>query len=165
MSTEADKPTKVCPDCAETVLRAARKCRFCGFRFDGAQPEAEQQGLGLFGFRRRTRPSTVPAVLAGWGLELEDEEQVGAFVMAEVDGANGFLVLTSSRFLFFEGNGKQCTLVQERALAELEDVELVRSGLRRRLRIAWDSATTVVGSLERELMRDLHDRLRTHVRA
>ena len=26
--------TKACPDCAENVKFAARKCRFCGFRFD-----------------------------------------------------------------------------------------------------------------------------------
>jgi hypothetical protein len=29
---EAD--SKLCPDCAERVKADARKCRFCGYRFD-----------------------------------------------------------------------------------------------------------------------------------
>jgi hypothetical protein len=34
------EPTKRCPDCAETVLAAARKCRFCGYVFADAAPVA-----------------------------------------------------------------------------------------------------------------------------
>jgi hypothetical protein len=30
----ADPEMKACPDCAEEVKAAARKCRFCGYRFD-----------------------------------------------------------------------------------------------------------------------------------
>ena len=33
------EPKRVCPDCAEKVLRRARVCRFCGYRFaDPAEP-------------------------------------------------------------------------------------------------------------------------------
>ena len=28
---------KACPDCAENVRSAARKCRYCGFRFDAVE--------------------------------------------------------------------------------------------------------------------------------
>lgn len=31
---EAGDETKICPDCAEQVKEAARKCRFCGYRFE-----------------------------------------------------------------------------------------------------------------------------------
>lgn len=27
------RPTRACPDCAETVLAAARRCRYCGYEF------------------------------------------------------------------------------------------------------------------------------------
>ena len=30
----AEEATKMCPDCAETILSAARVCRHCGYRFD-----------------------------------------------------------------------------------------------------------------------------------
>lgn len=31
-----ESDTKGCPDCANRVLSAARKCQYCGYRFDGA---------------------------------------------------------------------------------------------------------------------------------
>lgn len=35
---EIKEDTKICPDCAETVKAAARKCRFCGYVFSEDQP-------------------------------------------------------------------------------------------------------------------------------
>lgn len=36
MAATIGSQAKVCPDCAEQVNSAARKCRFCGFTFDEA---------------------------------------------------------------------------------------------------------------------------------
>jgi Uncharacterised protein family UPF0547 len=33
----AEPDLKACPDCAESVRSAARKCRYCGYRFDGVE--------------------------------------------------------------------------------------------------------------------------------
>jgi hypothetical protein len=37
-SPHAQEPdVKACPDCAESVRSAARKCRYCGYRFDAVE--------------------------------------------------------------------------------------------------------------------------------
>src|SRR4051812_34957963 len=37
---------KVCPDCAESVKRAARVCRYCGFRFEPTDRRLAAQEAG-----------------------------------------------------------------------------------------------------------------------
>jgi hypothetical protein len=37
---DVEEPTRRCPECAETILAAARMCKHCGARLDGAEPPA-----------------------------------------------------------------------------------------------------------------------------
>jgi len=51
-----EQPTKTCPDCAETVLAAARVCRYCGHEFHAAGPaegSATPAGSDVRGSKRR----------------------------------------------------------------------------------------------------------------
>lgn len=43
-SAVAEPDLKACPDCAEHVRSAARKCRYCGYRFDGVERDWVEHG-------------------------------------------------------------------------------------------------------------------------
>lgn len=104
---------KQCPDCAEMVRAQARKCRFCGYRFD--EPAASGPGRGSRAARgalgaltaRGGSPASVTELLAQWGHELEQGEHVAFFVSAEAVGSAaepggvGFLVVTDRRLAFY----------------------------------------------------------------
>lgn len=101
--TQADAPAhKQCPDCAEQVLAAARKCRYCGYRFDRRQSAGGSLFDGLVGaLRKDTSEATFEELLADWGTSLGGSEEAKWFRLAEVDQRPGYVLLTSERFLFF----------------------------------------------------------------
>ena len=81
---------KQCPDCAEQVLAAARKCRYCGYRFDGRQRAGASLLGGLLGgLRKDTTDATFEEVLADWGTSLAEGEAVEWFRLAEVGPPSG----------------------------------------------------------------------------
>lgn len=98
-------------------------------------------------------------VLQGWGVELHEEEQIEAFFVADVDESAGFLAITSRRFIFVADTGKGPTVVHEHLLSAARNVELVRRGLRRRLRVSWHGTDSLVGGLDRKALERLQHQL------
>ena len=129
---------KQCPDCAEQVLAAARKCRYCGYRFDGRRRSRGPSLLGdlLGGLRKDTTNATFEEVLADWGTNLDEGEVVHWFRLADVDHHPGYLLVTSRRLVFFNQTSRT---THERAfeypLTLLSDVRLSGRGSRRRLEL------------------------------
>jgi hypothetical protein len=135
---DAAQPTyKPCPDCAEQVLAAARKCRYCGYRFDGRRRAGGSLIADLLGgLRKDTTDATFEEVFADWGTSLEEGEAVHWFRLADVDHHPGYLLVTSRRLLFFNQTSRT---THERAfeypLTLLSDVRLSGRGSKRRLEL------------------------------
>ena len=102
MATAEDQ--KRCPDCAELVLAAARKCRYCGYRFDNSSPLSGGSLLDLL--RRPRGTASLRELLARWGTELRPQEAVSYFGHCCLDGNAGYLLITTDRLAFFAGRGQ-----------------------------------------------------------
>ena len=146
--------TKQCPDCAEQVLAQARKCRYCGYRFD------RRAGSSFFGdllgnLRNDAPDGTVPQLLADWGVALADGEQVRFFRLVELDGETGYLLVTGSRLAFFASRGRpQHDKLLEFPLARVSNTHIHGRVRRRRLKLSAATVDHVVradsrGDLER----------------
>jgi len=138
--------TKQCPDCAEQVLAAARKCRYCGYRFDRA---GGALGDLLAGWRRDKRDVTLAEVIADWDVSLEGGEEARFFRLAELDGRLGFLLVTGTRLVFCaaRGRSRRDELV-ERPLDGISHARIRGRFGGRRLEFggsAWEHAVRVYG--------------------
>jgi uncharacterized protein UPF0547 len=148
--------TKQCPDCAEQVLAPARRCRFCGYRFDRG---GGALGDLLAGLRRDNREVTLATILADWGGSLESGEEARFFRLAELDGSLGYLLVTGTRLLFFaaRGHSRHDQLV-ERPLASISYAR-IRGGLgRRQLEfggLGWEHIARLYGRGDIQRLADL----------
>lgn len=137
MTHEEAPAYKQCPDCAEQVLAAARKCRYCGYRFDSRRRAGGGALLDLLsGLRRDTTDVSFEEILADWGTGLEEGEVVEWFRLADVDHHPGYLLVTSRRLVFFRQTSPTS---HERAfeypLTLLSDVRLSGRASKRRLEL------------------------------
>src|SRR6266852_3088880 len=99
---------KACPDCAEMVLAPARKCRYCGYRFD-RRPAAQAPQEGSFAqlLRRPAPRLTMVETLPQLGVELYPGERPSGLWLGRVKGVDGYVVLTDQRLLFVMGLRRQ----------------------------------------------------------
>jgi Uncharacterised protein family UPF0547 len=149
--------TKQCPECAEQVLAAARKCRFCGYRFDRGGGGAL---AGLLPGMRKERPEvTLATIIADWNVSLASGEEVRLFRLAELDGRVGYLLVTGTRLVFFadRGQSRHDKLV-ERSLDGISHARIRGGSSRRQLEFggfAWEHAVRVYGRGEMQRLADL----------
>jgi hypothetical protein len=92
----------------------------------------------------RRRPSTVPEILADWGIELGRDERVREFLVAKVDGQAGFVAVTSERFVFAAHQGRSTGVSVERRLRAVRGAEVVKRGRSHQLIVRWEAAAEMV---------------------
>jgi hypothetical protein len=129
---EPEAPTKTCPDCAETVLAAARVCRHCGYRFEAPPRAAPDTRLppALAWIRPVTQDGTLAEQLERWGIELAHGEVAGRLLLCTVDSRLGYLTVTNRRIVFVAPEHRKAGPQRTRALTltELETVRYERTG-------------------------------------
>jgi hypothetical protein len=170
VSTPDERSTKTCPDCAEEVLEAARKCRFCGYRFDAEEPASPaptalpDEDTGLLGgllVRRKPRNVTAPQIIAAAGGHLAPDEIVAFFRFAHVNELDAIVVVTSTRLFFLEGVGKRHRLRFEHDLTHVLDTKLTRRLGRHRLEVRCAGGEDLlIGGLKRNDLLELQLLLR-----
>jgi hypothetical protein len=114
---------------------------------------------GLLTRSKQAPKTSVPELLAGWGVGLRDEEQISEFLVADIDGSTGFVAVTSQRFIFVADTGRGFGVAQEHLLSAARNVGLVRHGRRHELRVTWHGAESRIGGVDADLLSRLRDHL------
>jgi hypothetical protein len=160
-ATHDERPMKACPDCAEMILEAARKCRYCGYRFD-RPPKEKQEGLFEHMFRRSAPRLTMTETLEQLGVELHPGERPVGLWLAQVRGVDGYVVLTDERLCFVMGlrHRNETRAPWQRPLTELEGAEITTHRRKATLVLRWrDSPAMSVDGLAQKDLQRLHSAL------
>ena len=160
---------KACPDCAELVLAAARKCRYCGYEFRPA-PRARPAGNtgaaangGTFAslLRRPAPQLTTTETLEQLGIELDPGERLDGLWLGRAYGTDGYVVLTDARLFFAAGLRRvPGTPPRQHSLDELADAEVATRHWKSELVLHWhDSPDMFINGLAPKHLRQLHSAL------
>jgi hypothetical protein len=157
------RPLKACPDCAELVLAAARKCRYCGYEFRPA-PKPAPANNSLFGFLlRRSAPQlTMAETLAELGVELDPGERLDGLWVGRALSSDGYVVLTDARLFFVAGlrRSPDNPAPRQHSLDELAGAEIATRHWKSELMLHWrDSPDMSIGGLAPKDLRGLHGAL------
>ena len=159
---------KGCPDCAEMVLAEARKCRYCGYRFDRPPSRAPQEGLLAHLLRRPAAHLSMTETLQQLGVELHPGERPVGLWLAQVTGVDGYVVLTDERLYFVMGlrHRTEPRAPWQRRLTELAGAEISTHRRKATLVLRWrDSPAMGIDGLAQKDLQRLHAALLDRVRS
>jgi hypothetical protein len=165
-ATADQRAMKPCPDCAELVLEAARKCRYCGYRFDRPAPKEKQEGLFEHLFRRSAPHLTMTETLEQLGVELEPGERTTGLWLGQVKGIDGYVVLTDARLVFVIGLRYQqgSPAPWQRRLDTLTGAEVTSHRWKAALLLHWRDAPDMrIDALAQKDLQRLHAALLARV--
>jgi hypothetical protein len=153
---------KACPDCAEMVLAAARKCRYCGYEFRPATSAPSTPGLFSFLMRRSAPPLTMTETLEQLGIELDPGERLDGLWLGRAYGSDGYVVLTDARLFFAAGlrRAPANPPPRQHSLDELAGAEVATRHWKSGLVLRWhDSPDMNIDGLAPKHLRQLHSAL------
>ena len=129
----------------------------------GSQPRWQAPNVGalLSGLLAspKSKRLTPEEILEEWGVQLRDDELPGELFVADVDDTPGFVAITSQRFIFVAHTGKGMSVVQEHLLSAARNVELIRRGIRHKLRVTWHGTDSLVVTPDRKTLTRLQHHL------
>jgi hypothetical protein len=98
----------------------------------------------------KSKRMTTEEILEEWGVRLRQDERPGEMFVADVDEKPGFVTITSQRFIFVADTGSGLSVVHDNLLSAARNVELIRRGMRHKLRVTWHGTESLIVTPDRK---------------